>query len=57
MTCFVSDGRESGGSYETVTGWVTKIDRYRRRMVPENGTVVDLEDVIALESDLFHREL
>lgn len=57
VTYFVPDGRKSGGSYKTVTGQVTKIDLYRRRMVLENGTVVDLEDVIALESDLFHWEL
>ena len=44
---FVPDERKSGGAYVTVTGRVRHISVPEKTLVMEDGTVIDLEDVVA----------
>ncbi len=46
ITYFVPDERKSGGSYETVTGVVKKIDEYEQRIVLENGASVEMREMV-----------
>lgn len=45
VTYFVPDGKKSGGSYQTVSGTVIKVDRDRKQVVMEDGTVIPMEDI------------
>lgn len=54
VTYFVPDERKSGGSYLTVTDKVKKIDNCQRLLILNNGTAILLDEIVALESSLFH---
>ena len=45
---FVPDERKSGGAYVTVTGRVRHVSLPEKVLVMEDGTVIDLEDVVAM---------
>ena len=45
---FVPDERKSGGAYVTVTGRVRHVSLPETALVMEDGTVIDLEDVVAM---------
>ena len=45
---FVPDERKAGGAYVTVTGRVRHVSVPERTMVMADGTVIDLEDVVAM---------
>lgn len=53
VTYFVPDGKKAGGAYVTVTGNVKKLDDFQRLIVLTDGTVVPVDEILALESDLF----
>ena len=53
VTYFAPDKRKAGGAYVTVTGNVKKLDDLQRLMVLTDGTVVPVDEILALESDLF----
>ena len=53
VTYFVPDGKKAGGAYVTATGNVKKLDDFQRLMVLTDGTVVPIDEILALESDLF----
>lgn len=55
VTYFVPDERKSGGAYVTVTGIVKKVDDYQRLLLLTDGTKIPLDDILDLESELFHR--
>lgn len=55
VTFFQSDKRKDGGAYASVTGSVKKVDAYERTIVMMNGTSILIDDVIALEGELFRR--
>lgn len=54
LTYFVPDERKSGGAYVTVTGIVKKVDDYQRLLLLTDGTKIPLDDILDLESELFH---
>lgn len=54
VTYFVPDERKSGGAYVTVSGRVKKIDSYQRLIVLTDGTKISLDDILDMESELFH---
>lgn len=54
VTYFVPDERKSGGAYVTVTGIVKKVDDYQRLLLLTDGTKIPLDDILDLESELFH---
>ena len=53
VTYFVPDERKAGGAYVTVTGNVKKFDNFQRIMVLTDDTMIPLDEIIELESDLF----
>ena len=53
VTYFIPDERKVGGAYVTVTGNVKKFDIFQRIMVLTDGTMIPLDEILELESDLF----
>ena len=53
FTFFEPDEKKSGGSYVTITGKVKKIDAYEAKIILENGTRVSIDDIVAIEGNLF----
>ncbi len=54
VTYFIPDERKSGGAYVTVTDIVKKVDDYQRLLLLTDGTKIPLDDILDLESELFH---
>ena len=53
FTFFVPDERKDGGSYETVSGIVKKIDTVRRVIVLRDGLRIAIDDVYGISGELF----
>ena len=53
LTFFVPDERKDGGSYETVSGIVKKIDTVRRVIVLRDGLRIAIGDVYGISGELF----
>ena len=49
VTYFVPDERKSGGAYVTHTGVLKRIDEVERAMVFEDGTRVEMDEVVGIE--------
>ena len=56
FTCFVPDMRKSGGTYEDVVGKIAEIDMLNGYITLDSGRILDVGDVIEIESDAFLRE-
>lgn len=48
LTYFQPDIRKDGGEYVTVTERVKKIDEYAKAMIMEDGTRIQIEDIIEI---------
>ncbi len=48
LTRFVPDEKKAGGSYETVTGRVRRLDEAGRALILTDGTKVDLDAIVEL---------
>ena len=55
VTWFRPDGKKDGGAYVTSTGRLKRIDEVERTLVLTDGTVIALDDVMGIDSDLFDR--
>ena len=53
VTWFQPDERKEGGVYRTAAGRLKKLRELERVLVLADGTEIPLEDVVALESDIF----
>lgn len=53
ITYFVPDDRKSGGAYVTCSGTVKRIDEYKRTIVMDNKTVIPIEQISDIKSELF----
>ncbi len=53
VTYFQPDGRKEGGAYLTLTGRVKKVDTYELRLVLEDGNVIAMENIMAMDGELF----
>lgn len=53
FTYFLPDEQKEGGSYITASGTVKKIDAIERVIVLTDTTVIPIEDVLEIESNLF----
>ena len=53
ITWFQPDERKDGGAYLTATGRLKKLRELERILLLADGTEIPLEDVVALESDIF----
>ena len=51
ITYFVPDTKKAGGSYQTITGFVKKLQEYERRLIMTNGTIIPLDTIIELYGD------
>lgn len=51
VTYFVPDERKSGGAYVTHTGTLKRVDEVERVLVFADGVGVEMDEVIAIESD------
>ena len=54
ITYFEPDMRKAGGAYITVIGTVKRIDEYEHLVIMTDGKKIRIEDIFALESDLFY---
>lgn len=50
---FRNDMKKAGGSFQTYTGGIKKIDEFERVIVTEDLSVIRLDDVISVDSELF----
>ena len=53
ITWFQPDEKKDGGAYLTTTGRLKKLRELERLLVLADGAEIPLEDVVALESDIF----
>lgn len=53
ITYFRPDERKSGGSYHTMTGKVTKLDEYRRRIILDTGDALPVSQIEDMTGDCF----
>jgi hypothetical protein len=49
ITYFVDDATKNGGSYETITGSVKNIDAVFCYIVMDDGTLITIKDIYAIE--------
>ncbi len=56
MTIFVRDLKKEGGSYVDVEGIVRNIDEIERKVRLDDGRVFSLDDIEALDGDIFLEE-
>ena len=49
ITYFVNDIAKEGGSYETITGTVKNIDSVFYAVVMDNGMLIPIKDIFAIE--------
>ena len=54
ITYFEPDKKKSGGAYVSITGVVKRIDEYEHLVILTDGKKIRIEDIYALESDLFY---
>lgn len=53
ITYFVPDEKKSGGTYASCTGSVKRMDAYEHRIIMNDNTVIPIEQIYEVESDLF----
>ena len=53
ITYFVPDDKKSGGAYISNTGVVNKIDEYNRTVIMTDKTVIPIEQISEMQSDIF----
>lgn len=53
VTFFVPDEWKAGGAYMVATGCVKKVDAYARNLVMTDGRKISIEEVCAIEGELF----
>lgn len=53
ITYFVPDEKKPGGSYTSLTGNLKRIDYYERLFVLTDGTKIQLDEIVDIESDCF----
>ena len=53
ITYFVPDERKSGGAYVSHTGTVRRIDDYEHTLVMTDKSVIPIEQISEIESELF----
>ena len=55
LTYFEPDARKEGGAYVTVSDTIKKIDEYAQTIVLNNGSIVWIDALIAVEGDIFNK--
>lgn len=52
---FVPDQKKSGGSYQSITSRIWKIDDYKKQVVLEDKTRIDIDCILDIDGDIFAR--
>ena len=55
ITYFVPDDKKSGGAYISNTGVVKKIDEYNHTVIMTDKTVIPIEQISEMQSDIFSK--
>ena len=45
--------KKDGGRYETILDNINKIDIYKQQIVMQNGAIIDIKEIIDINSDIF----
>ena len=53
ISYFKPDEKKIGGSYERITGIIKKIDMYEHRIVMNDGYDIPIDNLTAIEGDIF----
>ena len=53
ITYFIPDDKKDGGKYETILDNIKKIDNYNQQMIMRNGTIINIKEIIDINSDIF----
>lgn len=53
LTYFVPDAKKEGGAYTEAAGCIKKIDSLARLVFLEDGRKIPMDDVVALDGDIF----
>lgn len=53
FTYFVPDERKDGGAYVRYEGKVAKINSIDKAILLMDGTIIDIDDIVEIESELF----
>ena len=54
ITCFEPDKKKDGGAYISITGTVKRIDEYERIVLMSDDKKIRIDEIYAIESDLFY---
>jgi len=54
ITYFEPDKKKDGGAYISITGTVKRIDEYERIVLMSNDKKIRIDEIYAIESDLFY---
>ena len=54
ITYFEPDKKQDGGAYVSITGTVKRIDEYERIVLMSNDKKIRIDEIYAIESDLFY---
>ena len=57
VTYFIPDDKKDGGRYETILDNINKIDIYKQQMIMQNGTIIDIKEIIDINSDVFKKRM
>mgnify|MGYP004495507409 CR=1 FL=1 len=57
ITYFIPDRKKDGGRYETILDNINKIDIYKQQMIMQNGTIIDIKEIIDINSDVFKKRM
>ena len=55
IVCFVPDDMKAGGRYVTITGVIKKYDEYERTITLEDGTVLQIDNIISIDGKLIDK--
>lgn len=55
ITHFEPDVKKDGGAYLNTTGTVKKIDDFTKEIILTDGTIIQIERICDIESELFNR--
>ncbi len=53
ITCFIPDERKDGGSYQTISACIKRIEPAERLLFLTDGTAISLDDIADMDSSLF----
>ncbi|MDW7669533.1 MAG: hypothetical protein SCJ93_11970 [Bacillota bacterium] len=54
ITCFQPDKNKSGGKYNTVNGYVKKIDEFSHIIMMQDNSKILIDDIVEINSELFN---